>query len=119
MATLQISQPEPYNPANMFSRWVDNLEQFILAAIGENVSTARKKAILIQTIGPDANKVIDNLDPAQKDTYEHLKQSLLDFYASDTSDVIERHVFNTIVQHQNEGIDAFVTRNKRAPCLAI
>ena len=54
--------------------------------------------------------MIDNFDAAEKDTYEHLKESLTNFYATDTSDVIERHVFNTIVQHQGEGIDAFVTR---------
>ena len=111
MVSLAIQPPGPFMPTTTtFTLWKEELHNYILAAVGEDVSAARKKAILQSTIGPQAKKVIANLEPSKKDNYDNLVRSLEEFYSVETSDVIERHVFNTLLQLEGEQIDSFVTR---------
>ena len=110
MAALQISPLEPYNPSQPFEKWLEDLDEYILASLGENISDVRKRAILGSTIGLETKKVINNFAPDQKDTFAHLVTALKNHYNTQTNDVIERHVFNTMTQNQNENIDGFVTR---------
>ena len=112
MATLQIPPCDPYNTAEPFDGWLEELEEYILAALGENVNAPRKKAILLKTIGPEAKKVVNNLDAGQKDTFDNLVNALKNHFNTQTNDVIERHIFNMMIQNENEGIDGFVTRLK-------
>ena len=111
MVSLPLNPPAPFNPENTpFPLWKEELENYILAAVGDGVSAQRKKAILNATIGERTKKVIANLEPEKKDTFENLIIALEEFYTVESSDVIERHIFNTLQQIEGENIDAFVTR---------
>ena len=97
---LNLSPPTEFISASntKLASWIDELEDYIVAAAGENIGAARKRAILLSTIGSEAKKVIGNLSATQKDTYDHLVEALKGHYQAESNDVIERHVFNTMTQ---------------------
>ena len=106
---LNISPPLPYSPEQPFIYWLDELENYILAAAGV-IDEPRKKAILLSIIGPTAKKVIANFSPTEKSSYTSIVDALKGHYTEHQNDVVERHVFNTLAQHEGETIDTFVTR---------
>ena len=111
MSTL-IPPPGPFenNSSYTIEEWIEELENFVLAALGDDVNNNRKKAVLLTTIGDAAKKVISNMEAPKKDTFEHLKDELIEHYQNKRNAIIERHLFNTMVQEPGELIESFVTR---------
>ena len=94
--------------------WLERLENFMLAEYGSDLTNeARKKAILITAIGEDANAAITNFQEQEKDTYEHLKVKLQEYYETKKNDTMHRHEFYTMYQEENEELDDFVNRLKK------
>ena len=72
---------KPYCQSSMnISNYIIDVDNAIIALYGENTSDARKRAILSTYIGDEGKKVISNLSAAQKDTYVHLQQALIEHY---------------------------------------
>ena len=74
LMALNLQSPTPFEAGDI-KLWIQDLEMFMIAAIG-NVTDERKKAILITCIGDQGRAVINNIPPARKATYEALKGEL-------------------------------------------
>ena len=83
---VNISPTPQFNAEQPVKQWLDELENYMHAAVG----TVNE----LSTIGPAAKKVIANLAQGKKDTYANLTAALKERYTETHSDVIERHVFN-------------------------
>ena len=90
--------------------WLQDVDNAILAAHGEHVPDARKRAIISTCIGQDGKKVINNLPANLKDTYEHLHNGLTQHYERIRNVTVERHKFNLLRQEQEEPIELYVTK---------
>ena len=110
MTTLSIPIPELFNTeSGDIDIWISEIENYILAAFGD-FPHGRKKAILIATIGNAARLAINNFQEDQKDTYDHLVDALKEHYKEVTNVIVERHIFYTMTQEQEETIEAYETR---------
>ena len=58
---LNLSPPSEYTAGQAFTSWLEELEDYILAAAGNDIANVRKRAILLSTIGSGAKKVIANM----------------------------------------------------------
>ena len=107
-----------YNRESDIGKWITNVENAIVAVIGENVSDNRKIAMLMTFIGDEGKTVIENMTQDQKDTYPHLKEALKQHYADAINITVERHRFHMFRQDEGEPIDQFITRlkTKAAKC---
>ena len=90
--------------------WLQDIDNAILAAYGENVPDARKRAIISTCIGQEGKNVINNLPANLKDTYEHLHNGLTQHYERIRNVTVERHKFNLLRQEQEEPIELYVTK---------
>jgi len=103
---------KPYNRETDIEKWISNVENAIIAVIGEGVSENRKIAMLVTFIGDEGKTVIENMTEAEKDTYTHLKEALKQHYADAINITVERHRFHMFRQDEGEPIDQFITRLK-------
>jgi hypothetical protein len=110
-----VSVLEPiarYQNNKPFAVWVQDFEDFVLANFGDNIPQNRKRAILMQLIGPEAKKYAESLDPDTRGDYNRVLGALKDKFHHQANETIERHIFNTMIQGDNEPIDSFILRLK-------
>ena len=107
-----VFQIRAFRPGEDIKIWMERLENFILAEYGEEINGVRKKAILQTAIGEDAELAIINFAVAEKDTFQHLKTKLLEYYEPQLNDFVQRHTFYNLFQEENEKLDDFVNRLK-------
>ena len=58
------------------------------------VSDARRKACLTTFIGDERKTVINNLSANQKDTFDHLKESLIAHFQASVNVTVQLHNMN-------------------------
>ena len=81
-----------------------------MMAAGGHLPDERKKAILLACIGKQGRMVINNFQESQRSNYRSLVESLKNHYKEVTNVIVERHIFNTMTQYEEESIEAFETR---------
>ena len=109
MSTLQLPVPEEYSNEGDIELWINELENYMMAA-GGHLPEERKRAILLACIGKQGRLVINNFQESQRSNYRSLVDSLKDHYKEVTNVIVERHIFYTMIQHEEESIEAFETR---------
>ena len=109
MSTLQLPVPEEYSNEGDIELWINELENYMMAASG-HLPNERKKAILLACIGKQGILVINNFQETQRSNYRSLVESLKDHYKEVTNVIVGRHIINTMAQHEEESIEAFETR---------
>ena len=107
---MSVLEPlEKYQNDQPFELWLNDFDDFVLANFG-TVSNDRKRAILMQLCGDDVKKFVDSLEPQDKTDYKKLLEILKQKFNHLENEIVERHIFNTMVQDEDELIDAFVLR---------
>ena len=107
---MSVLEPlEKYDNDKPFARWLEDFDDFVLASFGE-IDNRRKKAILMQLVGLEAKKYADSLAPDTRSDYKALSDALVEKFNHQANETIERHIFNTLVQDEDESIDSFVLR---------
>ena len=102
---------KPYDHKSMeIEHWLNDLDNGILALYGDETSDARRCACLSTFIGDEGKTVINNLTEEKKDTYDNLKQALLDHYQESINVTVEHHKFNNMKQDAGELVDLFITK---------
>ena len=92
MSTLQLPVPEEYSNEGDIELWINELENYMMAA-GGYLPEERKKAILLACIGKQGRLVINNFQESQRSNYRSLVDSLKDHYKEVTNVIVERHIF--------------------------
>ena len=107
---VSVLEPlERYQNDQPCELWLNDFDDFVLANFG-TVSNDRKRAILMQLCGDDVKKFVDSLEPQDKTDYKKLLEILKQKFNHLENEIVERHIFNTMVQDEDELIDAFVLR---------
>ena len=99
-----------YKIGESIEHWIESLEDYIVAVVGDNCSAARKLAIMKTTIGEEAMTVIKNFNSDEKDTYDNLKKKLLNYYKPSMDTSTYRHTFYNMYQEEGEQVEFFVNR---------
>ena len=93
MSTVQLPVPEEYSNEGDIELWINELENYKMAASG-HLPDERKKPILLACIGKQGRLVINNFQESQRSNYRSLVESLKDHYGEVTNLIVERHTFN-------------------------
>ena len=112
-AGLHIAQ---YKIGESIEHWIESLEDYIVAVVGDNCSAARKLAFMKTTIGEEAMTAIKNFNSAEKDTYDNLKKKLLSYYKPSMNTSTYRHTFYNTYQEEGEQVEDFVNRPHTPTC---
>ena len=108
---VSVFNVERYNDDQPFSQWLEDFEDGVLANFGE-VADRRKKAILMQLCGEAVKKYACSLDDETKKDYPKLIAALIKKFTHHANETVERHIFNTMMQLEEENIDSFLMRLK-------
>ena len=100
----------PYKIGDSIEHWIESLEDYIVALVGDNCSAARKLAIMKTTIGEEAMTAIKNFSSNEKDTFDNLKKKLLSYYKPSMNTSTYRHTFYNMYQEEGEQVEDFVNR---------
>ena len=98
-----------YQNDQPFELWLEEFEDSVLANFGE-VDDKRKKAILMQLCGEAVKKHVASLDSEIKSNYERLTTEITSKFKHTANETVERHIFNTMEQEEEETIEAFLMR---------
>ena len=102
---------QSYENDKPFEVWLEDFEDSVLANFGE-VEPRRKKAILMQLCGDAVKKFVASLDIATRNDYTTLTAQIIAKFTHTANETVERHIFNTLEQEEEETIDSFVMRLK-------
>ncbi len=97
------------NSSTTIDKWVERLENFMMAEYG-TIQSNRKKAVLLTAIGDEALIAIENFSTEEKSTYETLKEKILDYFKEKKNDIVERHRFHTLKQDDDENFEDYLNR---------
>jgi hypothetical protein len=105
-AVMPFSVPSEYT--TLGQRWVKSLEYYWAAA---NITdSARKRAVLLDLVGPEVQDIIFLTFTDTGDTYEMAMTKLTEYFAPRKHIPFERHLFRETTQESGESIESFVTR---------
>ena len=82
-----------YRTGSCISEYLERVDDYILATIGDECSPARKLAILKTVIGEEANGTIKNFTADEKSSYDNLTKKLVSYYKPTVSTSTYRHQF--------------------------
>ena len=77
-----------------------------------DVANKRKKAILMQVYGEAVKKFVLSLDEDIKNYYPQVIKSISVKFTHHANETVERHIFNTMEQDEEESIEHFLMRLK-------
>jgi len=97
--TINISH---YRVGNSIVEWLERVDDFITATIGENCSAPRKLAILKTVIGEEASGTIKNFSAEERSSYANLVKKLESYYRPSVSTSTYRHQFYSMYQEEAE-----------------
>ena len=100
----------PYKIGDSIDHWIESLEDYIVALVGDNCSAPRKLAIMKTTIGDEAMTAIKNFSSGEKNTFDNLKKKLLEYYKPSMNTSTYRHTFYNTYQEEGEHVEDFVNR---------
>ena len=98
-----------YENDQPFDQWVEEFEDSMLANFGE-IDDRRKKAILMQLCGGAVKKFVSSLSNEAKASYKLIKVEIINKFRHTANETVERHIFNTMDQEEEETIEAFQMR---------
>ena len=87
-------------------RWISSFETYILAAGLEDVSTVRKRALLLHCLGAEGLRVLGTLGNAT--TYTNAVELLKAHFAAPQSALLRRVIFRRRHQRSGESVTQFV-----------
>ena len=87
-------------------RWISSFETYILAAGLEDVSTVRKRALLLHCLGAEGQRVFGTLGNAT--TYTNAVELLKAHFAAPQSALLRRVIFRRRHQRSGESVTQFV-----------
>ena len=94
---------------NENDQWVEEFEDSMLANFGD-IDDRRKKAILMQLWGGAVKKFVSSLSNEAKASYKLIKEEIINKFRHTANETVERHIFNTMDQEEEETIEAFQMR---------
>ncbi|XP_063358771.1 uncharacterized protein LOC134648218 [Cydia amplana] len=116
MCAVEYKMPPSLNLDNIENSWPQwqkfklSFKNFVLAAGFDKLSEARKAAILINCIGPEAQELYFNvLKKEDKDKLDEVIQIFDDYFKPKQNEVINRYNFNKRNQEEGESFDAYYT----------
>ena len=95
--------------ATTIDEYIEELEDYMNAHHGE-CAEKRMLSALKTAIGDEGRKVIKNLNPHQRSSYENLKAALRDQFHSRQLVFVERNSFFKMYMDESEPIDNYATR---------
>ena len=98
-------------PTTLKSRWNRWIRAFDLFAVGKGVEDdGQKRALLLHSAGMQVQDIFFSLAKVEElTTYDKTKKALCDYFAPQSNETYERHIFKRMAQ-ENETVDQFVTR---------
>ncbi|KAL7839056.1 hypothetical protein SRHO_G00257140 [Serrasalmus rhombeus] len=118
---LNLSQPAPFlqsagEPLVPFKSWIRVFDNYVLA-VGEELSDARKRALLIHCLGAEGQRIFYTLTVAD-DKYATALTAIQDFFVPKVNVVAERYRFRQRSQHTGESTDQYIAalRELAATC---
>ena len=113
MATrmLNLSQPAPFlqsagEPLIPFKSWIRVFDNYVLA-MGEELSDARKRALLIHCLGAEGQRIFYTLTVVD-DKYATALTAIQELFVPKVNVVAERYRFRQRSQHTGESTDQYV-----------
>ena len=94
----------PYKVGNSIVEWLERVDDFITATIGEGCSGTRKLAILKTVIGEEASGTIKNFNAEEQSSYDNLVKKLESYYRPSVSTSTYRHQFYSMYQEEAESV---------------
>ena len=110
-----LSQPTPFlqnvgEPPMPFKAWIRVFENYVLA-MDEELSEARKRALLIHCLGAEGQRLFYTLTVAD-DKYDTALQAIRTFFEPKVNVVAERYRFRQRGQRHGETTDQYVAALK-------
>lgn len=102
---------EPSTVAQRWKKWLSSFEHYITAVSISN--EVQKKAILLHVVGTEVQEIFATLNPVD-DSYQAVINTLNGYFSPKANIRYERYLFRQCCQVQNESIDNFVTRLRKA-----
>uniref|UniRef100_A0A5S6QCG5 RNA-directed DNA polymerase n=1 Tax=Trichuris muris TaxID=70415 RepID=A0A5S6QCG5_TRIMR len=97
----------PGQPTIAFRIWIRLFENYLLAAFPEKIGEKRKRAILLNHLGTEGQRLFYSLQPTD-DSYASTLQALTSFFTPKVNVCVERHRFRRRRQAQGETVDLYV-----------
>lgn len=106
------------NVAENFKRWRQRFDIYMEAtgiAKSEEITAERKVAILLHTIGAETLEIYNTLDLKEEERkdYKKVLEKLQLYFIPLSNETVNRHLFNTRFQKDDEPVDSFVTELKK------
>ena len=108
---VSVFEVQKYDNNCPFNLWLEEFEDGVLANFGD-VANKRKKAILMQVCGEAVKKFVLSLEDEVKNDYPKLIKSISEKFTHHANETVERHIFNTMEQEEEESIEHFLMRLK-------
>ncbi|KAG1938438.1 thy-1 membrane glycoprotein [Pimephales promelas] len=113
MADIALPPPAPFlalpgEPPIPWTRWLQSFETFILAVGLTDVSTARKKALLLHCLGAEGHRVLGTLESGATSDYDTAVELLTAHFTPTQSALLRRFLFRQRKQLPGESVQQYV-----------
>ncbi|KAG1940200.1 retrotransposable element [Pimephales promelas] len=120
MGYIALPPPAPFlalpgEPPIPWTRWLQSFETFILAVGLTDVSTARKKALLLHCLGAEGHRVLGTLESGATSDYDTAVELLTAHFTPTQSALLRRFLFRQRKQLPGESVQQYVANLRGLP----
>lgn len=111
---ISIRNPSPFlqhpgKPTIPWRTWIHIFDNYLTAAGLNDLAQARRKAILLNAIGTEGQRIFYTLPQAAEKTFDQTRQALAEYFSDALNVVAERHRFRSRGQLPEESIETWIS----------